>query len=196
MNIDFRTLWTIYDVIILQWSSALTFALLNFVMPIGMYLAITYYNGEYCGTSAAGITALLHLNPYYSANGIHVELTTETGEEYASTTPLEQLDGEESTAYKGVADLELTAFAANSRLYGVAKADDEYSSGFDDSNSRLIHSDGATDQQVSAKKIFPGYLRCGVDERFCALIVCALSFVIALATLAMQGLNPSSSVAG
>ena len=133
-----------------------------------------------------------------AANNIPVELITESGDGYAFSTPVEQED-QVSTFLKADAfDVELTQVAPPSFLSGAGKNDANYGS-----LQGLLHDSQSTDamghrrdKQVSALSIFPAALRCGISERTSALIVCAVSVIIAVATLAMQSLNPTSTVGG
>lgn len=127
----------------------------------------------------------------FPAKGIEVELITEAGESYAEATPAVESEPDLHSSF----NLELTAVASSP--YGVAKAPDYYGS----LQNSLLHDadDDATtphaDHSVTAAKILPALLRCGVGEHTCSVFVFVLSAVIAVATLAMQALNPTSVAA-
>ena len=135
----------------------------------------------------------------HAAKGIEVELITEAGETYAEATPAVEAEPELRSEF----DLELTSVAPPSAYYGAAKGSEDYYGSFargslqsgllqdTDHDATAQH----VDHSVTAKAIMPALLRCGVKEHTCSVIVFVVSSVIAVATLAMQALNPTSVAA-
>lgn len=143
-----------------------------------------------------------HISLYRSwraAKGIPVTLITEAGEAYAEATPAVDSDDLDT---RPSFDLELTAVASSSARFGADKPSGvNYTFVGESLQSGLLRDseyDAAsphTDHSVAAAKILPALLRCGLKERSCAMLVFVLSAVIAVATLAMQALNPTSVAA-
>lgn len=202
-----------------QWSSALTFALLNCEAFCSVLSQMTPHVLSVLQLSClSGCTSQLRITTVgwastcvvftfahapsvisvfmCAAKGIEVELITEAGESYAEATPAVEAEPELRSEF----DLELTAVASASAHYGAAKATEDYYGSFargslqsgllqdSDRDATAEHAD----HSVSAKAIMPALLRCGVKEHTCSVVVFVVSSVIAVATLAMQALNPTS----